>query len=88
LAGNTVLVYSDGFVDTQNDPRLGLLPARWRMRFGREDDLHDDEYDDARLMRRLWFKNPEKRKVTMEDLRLTSEALKSIGVNVQDFIFV
>ena len=80
-------IYTNGSVDTQNDPRLGPLPPHWRMRFGVvDDDLHDEEFDADGFRMQLWFENTENGDVTACDPRLTSEALKAKGVNVQDFI--
>ena len=82
-------IYTNGIIDTQNDPRLGPLPQNWRIRFGFEaNDLYDEEFDADGDRMLLWFENMENGDVTAYDPRLTSEALKARGVNIQDFIIV
>jgi len=83
-------IFSDGDIYTQNDPRLGPLPPKWRMQFGGEDDdnLPNEEYDSDGDMLPMRFEDLENNDTTDYDPRMTSEALKARGIKIQDFIIV
>ncbi|KAH8816561.1 heterokaryon incompatibility protein-domain-containing protein [Xylogone sp. PMI_703] len=76
---------------TQHDPRFGRLglPQGWRARYGGNwEEPHEHEFDAYGNMRRLWFENVVTGKKTWWDPRLTSECLRSIGLDIRDFHLV
>jgi len=72
---------------TQMDPRLGALPQDWTFKFGSEYPLKDSEIDEKGDLRSMWFVHSDGT-LQCQDPRLTSELLKTRGVDIQDFILV
>jgi hypothetical protein len=73
-------------VPTQLDPRAGPLPPGWSVWYG-EYDEPDTEVEDGRLKAR-WFYHEATKAWTQWDPRLTSENLKNMGVDTQEFVLV
>ncbi|PMD42922.1 HET-domain-containing protein [Hyaloscypha variabilis F] len=77
-------LFTDGRVQTQNDPRLPPLPAGWRVKFQFGDVIQDDEYDSDGNIGEIRFVNEKEGKVQWHDPRLAPEALKSRGVKIEE----
>jgi hypothetical protein len=87
VAGSLEAVVVDGNgVPTQLDPRAGSLPTGWSVHYG---DLNEPgvEIEDGEL-KNQWFYHWETRKKAWFDPRLTSENLKKMGVDIQEFVLV
>jgi hypothetical protein len=87
VAGNlrAVVVNGNG-VPTQLDPRAGPLPTGWSVHYGVSDEP-DVEIEDGEL-KTQWFYCSETKEWTGFDPRLTSENLKKMGVDIQEFVLV
>ena len=91
---NDLPMFTDGKSYTQTDPRLPPLPQGWVMRFdfGPEDNddalFQDDEYDSDGNMGEIWFINEAEGLEEENDPRMTPEALKARGVDIQNIILV
>ncbi len=87
-------MFTDGKSYTQIDPRLPPLPQGWVMRFDflpeeKDDTLfQDDEYDSGGNMGKIWFINEVEGLMEEHDPRMTSEALKARGIDIQKIILV
>lgn len=98
LPAPTCVDYTAGFtigtVTTQNDPRLGDLPAKWRKVYlcrsdGRSDGrYYDTEYRQDSKMRKLKFENLRTGEKKSRDPRLTSAELRARGVVFEDIAIV
>jgi hypothetical protein len=90
LKGFFDVVYKNGTISTQNDPRLGPSPESWEKRYwSQEKELYcDEEFEGDGTMRRLRFQNIPTEEETSHDPRPTSEALKASGVLFEDIIII
>jgi hypothetical protein len=87
VAGKLRSVVVDGNgVPTQLDPRAGPLPTGWSVQYG-DSDKPDVEIEDGKL-KTQWFYCSETEEWTESDPRLTSENLKKMGVDIQEFVLV
>jgi hypothetical protein len=87
VAGNLeAVVVDDNRVPTQLDPRAGPLPTGWSVQYG-DSDEPDVEIEDGEL-KTQWFYCSETEEWTVFDPRLTSENLKKMGVDIQEFVLV
>jgi hypothetical protein len=77
-------VFTNGQIQTQNDPRLPPLPPNWRVSFQFGDILQDDEYDSDGNIGEIRFANEKEGKVQWHDPRLTPESLKARGVKIEE----
>ena len=87
VAGYLEQVFVDGNgVPTQLDPRAGPLPTGWSVHYG---DLDEPgvEIEDGEL-KAQWFYRSETEECTWFDPRLTSENLKKMGIDIQEFVLV
>lgn len=75
--------FTHGDVLTQEDPRVAL-PPQWRYKYVPE----EDEPNTPKEMRRYDFENVETKETTWHDPRLTPEALRERGVNLEEFTLV
>jgi hypothetical protein len=83
-------IFMGGPVITQNDPRLGGLPAGWRKVYLCRSDgrYYDTECGQDGKMRLLEFEHLQTRERTSCDPRLTSAALRARGVVFEDIAIV
>jgi hypothetical protein len=87
VAGLPKAVFVDASgVPTQLDPRAGPLPSGWSVWYG-EDCESKIEVENGKL-KEEWFFHEETEKWTRYDPRLTPENLKSMGVNIEEFVLV
>ena len=87
VVGNLeAVVVDDNRVPTQLDPRAGPLPTGWSVQYG-DSDEPDVEIEDGEL-KTQWFYCSETEEWTESDPRLTSENLKKMGVDIQEFVLV
>ncbi|KAH8781806.1 heterokaryon incompatibility protein-domain-containing protein [Hyaloscypha sp. PMI_1271] len=87
VAGNLeAVVVDDNRVPTQLDPRAGPLPTGWSVQYG-DSDEPDVEIEDGEF-KEQWFYCSETEEWTGYDPRLTSENLKKMGVDIQEFVLV
>jgi hypothetical protein len=87
VAGNLFPVFVDGNgVRTQLDPRAGPLPTGWSVHYG---DLDEPgiEIEDGELKAQRFY-HSETEEWTSFDPRLTSENLKKMGIDIQEFVLV
>ncbi|KAG4436197.1 hypothetical protein IFR05_008325 [Cadophora sp. M221] len=82
----TINVYTVGDKHTQVDPRLGPLPAPWRIVFQFGGITQEGEFNNEGKRGLLKFQNIENEKIQQADPRLTSAGLRGMGINVQDFV--
>jgi hypothetical protein len=82
---DVIPVYMHSNTRTQNNPILGPLPLTWRTMYGTWDEPQEAEAEHFDDMRRLWFENIEIGKKSNFDPRLTPEALRERGVDIQTF---
>jgi hypothetical protein len=76
-------------VGTLEDPRLGRLPFEWRRRYLTADDKPvDDPFENDGTHTRLVLEDPKTGDWAWEDPRLTPEAFKARGVDIQEFFLV
>ncbi|PMD30671.1 HET-domain-containing protein [Hyaloscypha variabilis F] len=82
VQGVNMVIFTSGPVITQNDPRLGALPAEWRKVYLCQSDgrYYDTEHGQDGKIRKLKFENLQTRERTLYDPRLTSAALRARGV--------
>jgi hypothetical protein len=71
---------------TQLDPKAGPLSPGWSVWYG-EDDEPNTEIEDGRL-KAQWFYHEQTEAWTQWDPRLTSENLKNMGIDIQEFVLV
>ncbi|PMD61297.1 HET-domain-containing protein [Hyaloscypha bicolor E] len=76
-------LFTNGQIQTQNDPRLPALPPNWRVSFQFGDILQDNEYDSDGNVGETRFVNEKEGKVQWHDPRLTPELLKARGVKIE-----
>lgn len=87
VAGNPQAVFVDANgVPTQLDPRAGPLPSGWSVWYG-TDYLNKIEVENGKL-KKQWFFHEETEEWTQYDPRLTPENLKSMGVDIEEFVLV
>lgn len=87
VAGELYPVFIDrNGVPTQLDPRAGPLPTGWSVHYGDLDEP-DVEIEDGEL-KTQWFYRSETKEWTWSDPRLTSENLKKMGIDIQEFVLV
>jgi hypothetical protein len=72
---------------TQQDPRVPLPPG-WRYMYGSSEEPQEIEADNEENMTGVWFKNVVTGGKTNFDPRLTPEALRQRGVEVQELVLV
>lgn len=85
VAGKLFPVFIDGNgVPTQLDPRAGPLPTGCSVHYG-DLDGPDIEIEDGEL-KTQWFYRSETKEWTWSDPRLTSENLKKMGIDIQEFV--
>ena len=77
------MFFTHGDVLTQEDPRVAL-PTQWRYKYIRL----KDEPNTPKEMLDFDFENMETKETTAFDPRLTPEALRERGVNLEEFILV
>jgi len=82
------VVYSNGVVYIQRDPRLDALPEGWQIRFHSEGEFCDNEFNSAGRMRTMLFERIEDGFKTSLDPRLSSLALKERGVKIEELIII
>jgi hypothetical protein len=87
VAGKLSPVVVDGNgVPIQLDPRAGPLPTGWSVHYG-DLDGPDVKIEDGEL-KTQWFYHWETEEWTWSDPRLTSENLKKMGIDIQEFVLV
>jgi hypothetical protein len=77
------MVFTQGDVLTQEDPRVAL-PPQWRYKYVPQ----KDEPNTPKEMLDFDFENVKTKETSWYDPRLTPEALRERGVNLQEFILV
>jgi hypothetical protein len=77
------MCFTHGDVLTQEDPRVPL-PTQWRYKYIRR----KDEPNIPKEMLSFVFENVETKEITWRDPRLTPEALRERGVNLEEFLLV
>jgi hypothetical protein len=90
VAGDYRIIFKNGELTTQNDPRLGPLPEDWNKRYWSEEKsmFYDEEFGTDGTMRELVFHNRSTNEVSDYDPRMTSKALKRRGVAFEDIIII
>ncbi|PMD62421.1 HET-domain-containing protein [Hyaloscypha bicolor E] len=90
VAGNHQIIFKNGELTTQNDPRLGPLPEDWNKKYWSEvrRRYYDEEFGTDGTMRELYFHNRSTNKFSYFDPRMTSKALKRRGVAFEDIIII
>ncbi len=90
IQGDFDVVFTNGEVITQNDPRLGDLPKGWKKGYAKDGRrrLYETEYNDDGTMRRLRFQQISTGLSTKSDPRMASSALKERGVILEDIIII
>jgi hypothetical protein len=81
------LVFARGNILTQKDPRLPL-PPEWRYRYLSGQRIQDSELDSSMNFLPQVFENVETKVVSGFDPRLTPDALRERGIDVQGFVLV
>ena len=84
------IIFKNGELTTQNDPRLGPLPEDWSKKYWSEEmkRYYDEEFETDRTMRKLYFHNRSTNDFSYFDPRMTSKALKRRGVAFEDIIII
>ncbi|KAH8795009.1 heterokaryon incompatibility protein-domain-containing protein [Hyaloscypha sp. PMI_1271] len=90
VAGSYEMIFRNGELATQNDPRLGPLPEDWNKKYRSEErsQYYDEEFGTDGTMRRLFFHNRSTNEFSKVDPRMTSKALKRRGVAFEDIIII
>jgi len=90
VAGDYQILFKNGELATQNDPRLGPLPEDWNKKYRSEEreKFYDEEFGTDGAMRQLCFHNRSTNKHSSCDPRMTSKALKRRGVTFEDIIII
>jgi hypothetical protein len=90
FAGSYQMIFKNGELTTQNDPRLGPLPEDWNKKYWSEERrrFYDEEFGTDGTMRKLYFHNRSTNKFSKVDPRMTSKALKRRGVTFEDIIII
>jgi hypothetical protein len=79
--------YANESTTTQQDPRVPL-PPDWRYRYGSWEEPQEMEADNEEEMTLVWFENVVTGEKTDFDPRLTSEALRQRGVELQELALI
>jgi hypothetical protein len=79
--------YSNAGITTQQDPRVPL-PSDWRYMYGSREDPQEIEAENEDERTEVWFKNVVTGKETSFDPRLTPDALRQRGVDMQELVLV
>ncbi|KAH7419577.1 heterokaryon incompatibility protein-domain-containing protein [Cadophora sp. MPI-SDFR-AT-0126] len=84
------ILYEQGNIKTQKDPRINALPSGWRIMFGtQEHPLEvEPEPEDENQLTRKWFQNVQTGDRTYFNPALTPERLRERGVDIRDFKLV
>ncbi|PMD45671.1 hypothetical protein L207DRAFT_578577 [Hyaloscypha variabilis F] len=85
--GYRPVIFAQGNMSTQEDPRLPLPPG-WRYRYGSFNAPRITEPAALEDMLPQFFENEETKEKTWFDPRLTPEALRDRGIDVQELVFV
>jgi hypothetical protein len=90
VAGYHQIIFKNGELTTQNDPRLGPLPENWSKKYWSEEmkRYYDEEFETDGTMRKLYFHNRSTNNFSYFDPRMTSKALKRRGVAFEDIIII
>ncbi|KAH6712545.1 heterokaryon incompatibility protein-domain-containing protein [Leptodontidium sp. MPI-SDFR-AT-0119] len=83
-----IMVYEQGSMKTQRDPRASALPPGWRIMFGTMYYPLENEPEDERVWDSAWFMNEDTGETTACDPRLTPELLMKRGVDIREFRLV
>ena len=78
-----LMVFTHGDVLTQEDPRVAL-PPQWRYKYVPQ----KDKPNTPKEMLNFYFENVETKETSRYDPRLTPEALRERGVNLEEFVLV
>jgi hypothetical protein len=87
VEGNRRLVFALGNILTQKDPRLPL-PPEWRHKYFLGERVQDAELDSSMNLLPQAFENVETKELSWCDPRLTPDALRERGIDVQGFVLV
>jgi hypothetical protein len=87
IEGRTVPGYANANTTTQQDPRAPLPPG-WRYIYGSIEEPQEIEPDNEDEMTEVWFENVVTGESTQYDPRLTPEALRQRGVELQELVLV
>jgi hypothetical protein len=79
--------YAHENIRTQQDPRAPL-PSGWRYMYGSPEEPQEIEADNEENMTGVWFENVVTGEKTNFDPRLTPEALRQRGVEVQELVLI
>jgi hypothetical protein len=79
--------YANVNTTTQQDPRVPL-PPDWRYMYGTFEQPQELEVENEEDMTRVWFENVVTGEQTYFDPRLTPEALRQRGVELQELVLV
>ncbi|KAG4435168.1 hypothetical protein IFR05_009337 [Cadophora sp. M221] len=85
---SVLMVYEQGIIKTQRDPRASTLPLGWKVMFGTKDCPLENELEDEREWDLPLFMNEDTGETTVYDPRLTPELLKQRGVDIREFRLV
>jgi hypothetical protein len=90
VAGDYRIIFKNGELATQNDPRLGPLPEDWNKKYRGEErrKFYDEEFGTDGTMRELYFHNRSTNEFSKTDPRMNSKALKRRGVAFEDIIMI
>jgi hypothetical protein len=77
------MVFTHGDVLTREDPRVAL-PPQWRYKYVPQ----KDEPNTPKEMLDFYFENVETKEISWYDPRLTPEALRERGVNLEEFLLM
>jgi hypothetical protein len=81
------VIFAQGNTSTQQDPRVPLPPG-WRYRYGSFNAPRITEPAALEDMLPQFFENEETKEKTLLDPRLTPEALRDRGIDVQELVLV
>ncbi|KAE9376030.1 HET-domain-containing protein [Stipitochalara longipes BDJ] len=87
LRGRIIPGFTQGDIITQKDPREQLPPS-WRYGYGDFNVSQDTEPSALKDMLPQFYENVETREKTWADPRLTPEALRDRGVDIQELVLV
>jgi hypothetical protein len=85
--GDPMLVFARGNILTQKDPRLPL-PPEWRYRYLSGKRFQDSELDSSMNFLPQGFENVKTKESSWFDPRLTPDALRERGIDLQEFVLV
>ncbi|PVH80079.1 hypothetical protein DL98DRAFT_572177 [Cadophora sp. DSE1049] len=86
--GNFVILYEQGNIKTQKDPRIPALPSGWRIMFGTYENPLEVEPEDEKEWDWRWFENLETGERTRFNPAMTPELLRERGVDIREFKLV